>query len=334
MPAEPIMHPTSLNPYRALMLLLLMIGGSVIFGLVVGWQWYFDNNARRQAIIELAKQKETEAKKRQALVDAAEIREASPSAAPGDNLPRASLRDMGLESHADADTATVPKEPVTISLPLNGDSADVQQADDLLQNYWKAKKWEQRVPLVYQSDRTRTLMEQFYEVQKGTDPVSGALLNRGHYRLDGTEILLFTYSCNRPGDTLELAMRRDTDGRFVLDWTSFVGFSQMAWTQFKKERPTAPTLFRVFALTSDYYNYEFTDRQKFLSVNLLSPDGQTSVHGYCERDSAMGTALSHALSSTSSMRGLVLRLAFSENAESDHCVWIRQYVSDRWLILP
>ena len=129
-------------------------------------------------------------------------------------------------------------------------------------------------------------------------------------------------------------MRRNADGRFVLDWTSYVGFSQMGWGDFKKDRTTTSTLFRTFATSSDYYNYEFTDRKKYLSVNLLSPDGLVSLHGFCERATPIGTALSHTLSRSNTMSGIVVRLAFPERAESDHCVWIRQFVSDRWLVLP
>ena len=48
----------------------------------------------------------------------------------------------------------------------------------------------------------------------------------------------------------------------------------------------------------------------------------------------MGTALTQTLSRTGTMCGIVVRLAFPEKAESDHCVWVRQFVSDRWLVLP
>ena len=316
------------------MTLLLLTGGLVVFGLIVGWQWYFDHLSRREAMKEFAARKEAEAKLKADVVAANELRDAAPPPTAIDGLPRVSLADMAKESRLNTDTSAVPGETVTITLPLDPNSPDVQKADELLDSYWKAKKWQDKLPFVYQPERTRVLMEQYYEVQKGVDPVSGALLNRGRYRLNGTEILHFTYSCNRPGDVLELAMRRNSDGRFVLDWTSYVGFSQMGWEEFKKSRTTTSTVFRAFATASDYHNYEFTDRKKYLSVNLLSPDGLVSLHGFCERDTPIGAALSHTLSRSSLMSGIVVRLAFPEKAESEHCVWIRQFVSDRWLVLP
>lgn len=318
------------------MALLFMTGAGVVFGLMVGWQWYFDNSARREAILNLARKKETETKLKADLVTAAELRQALPESPSGADigLPRVSLADMARESQKDADGSAVPGETVTITLPLDASSPEVQQADELLKSYQKAGKWQDKMPFVYQSDRTRVLMEQFYDVQRGVDPVAGALLNRGRYRIDGTEILHLTYACNRPGDVLEIAMRRDSTGRFVLDWTSYVGFSQMGWDEFKKARPVSSTLFRAFATSSDYYNFEFTDRKKFLSVNLLSPDGLVTLHGFCERDTPTGMALARTLSRSNTMLGIVVRLAFPENPESDHCVWIRQFVADRWLVLP
>lgn len=130
-------------------------------------------------------------------------------------------------------------------------------------------------------------------------------------------------------------MRRGPDGQFLLDWESFIGYSEISWSEFKKQRSAAPLLFRAFAAASDYYNFEFADQKdKYLAVNLLSPDGVESVHGYCERRSQLGTQLQEILGKHEGEAGVTLRLAFPENAESNHCVRIVELVSDRWLILP
>ena len=89
-------------------------------------------------------------------------------------------------------------------------------------------------------------MREYYETRKGVDPVPGALKNRQRFRLDGTEILCYAYECaSRHGNMLEAAMRRGPDGRFLLDWESFIGHSDMAWADFKKERPVADKVFRA-----------------------------------------------------------------------------------------
>ena len=329
---EPPLNPTSLNPHRALMTIGLLVCGFVCFGLFVGWQWYFDNRAHRESILSYASKREEEARRQSDVARARELAEAAPPTGREDGLPSVSLSDMAKEGRKD--DSSVASEPVTITLPLSPDAPEVRQADDVLQGYWKAKTWQERLPFVHEPERTRQLMEEFYEKQKGVDPVSGALLNRGRYRLDGTEILHFSYSCSRPGDVLELAMRRNKEGRFVLDWTSYVGFGEMAWSAFKQERTSSPKLFRAFAALSDYYNYEFDDQTKLLSVNLLSPDGLISLHGYCERSAPLGIALVRVLNRSNNLCGVVVKLAFPEKAQSDHCVWLKEFLSDRWLLLP
>lgn len=331
MSAEQPLQPASVNPHRALMILCTVTSGFVMFGLFAGWQWYFQHKERRDAILRFAQKKESEVKQQIASMNDQTVTAVPPP--PSDASPRVSLTDMAKGGDSGTE-GEVHSEPITITLPLDPRSPDVQQADALLQQFWKAKSWKDKIEFVYEPDRTRSLMEQFYEKQKGSEPISGALLNRGHYRLNGTEILHFTYSCNRPGDVLELAMRRSAGGRFVLDWESYVGYGEMTWQDFKRERPAHPTLFRAFATLSDYYNYEFTDRDKFMSVNLLSPDGLVSLHGFCERKSPVANALTRSLSRINSMTGIVVKVAFPDRAESDHCVWMKQFVSDRWLLLP
>ena len=109
----------------------------------------------------------------------------------------------------------------------------------------------------------------------------------------------------------------------------------MAWADFKKERPVADKVFRAFAVVSDYYNFEFSDQKdNLLSVNLLSPDGVESLHGYCERRSELGGMLPEIFGNREGTAGITVKLAFPEKAESNHCVKITDLVSDRWLILP
>ncbi len=332
-PVEQPLNPASVSPHRALMLMCLLTVAFVIYGLVIGWRTFIHERALRSVLQEYSENKDAAAKKSAAA--SGEMLNPAAPATPADNLPRVSLGDMAKQSGSDdGSESVVLKEPLSVTLPLDANSPDVQQADDTLQQYWRAADWKSKIAFVHNPDRMRAIMEDFYEKQLGADPEYGALLNRGRYRLDGTEILHFSYSCSRPGDILELALKRGPDGKFLLDWESYVGYSEMAWSALKKQRPTDPKLIRAFATVSDYYNYEFADKKKFLSVNLLSPDGLASIHGYCERESPIGIALTRTLSRSTSMTGIVLRIAYPEKAESDHCVLIKQFVSDRWLLLP
>lgn len=333
MDSEPTFVPSAVKYFRLLMLGLFLLAASVIAGVAVGWSWFAEHKRTQSVIQDYAETKDAEMRKRAEAAAAREIQEMAPSSDSSDGLPRISLSDMARELSKDATSPEAPAEPITITLPFDPSTPEVRAAEATLKKYLSTSDWRERLSYVYDSERVKPLMQQFYEKQKNKDPEIGTLLNRGRYRLNGTEILHFSYSCSRPGDLLELALRRNGDGDFVLDWTSFVGFSELSWQEFKQHRPTSSFLFRVFASTSDYYNYEFTDQKKYLSVSLLSPDGQISIHGYCEREGEVGKALSRLLSRTQAMSGIIVKLAFPENAESNRCVLITQLVSDRWLLL-
>jgi hypothetical protein len=334
MDTEKALTPSAVKYFRVLMLGLFVLGAVVIFGTMGGWMWFVEHTRDRNYIEKFAAEKEAELKRRAEINASREILATAPAPQDdSDTSPKISLTELARELSKNDSVEDAIAEPITITLPFDSSSPDIQAAEEVLKKYWNTADWRERVPLVYDSEHVKPLMQQHYEKQKYTDPMPGALLNRGRYRLNGTEILHFTYSCSRPGDVLELAMRRNSNGDFVLDWTSYVGFCELSWAEFKQLRPTAPLLFRAFATASDYYNYEFTDEKKYLSISLLSPDGLTTIHGYCERDSPTGTAINRTLGKNQTMTGVIVKLAFPEKAESNRCALITQFVSDRWLLI-
>lgn len=331
---------TTENPHRAFLVICGLICCVVTFGLVAGWKWHVQYAQAREAIVRFAEEKEALARKEAAAVMAAEIApEQAKLAGPADSTPKVSLsdiakRDPSLTSGTGG--ARRLTEPYKVTLQLNPDSADVKQAEANLDAFLKAPDWRAKAAHVSDGANILDILRDYYETRKGVDPTPGALKNRQRLRLDGTEILYYSYECaSRHGNTIEAAMRRGPDGQFLLDWESFIGYSQMSWSEFKKQRPSSPQFFRAFAATSDYYNFEFADQQgKFLALNLLSPDGVESVHGYCERASELGTQLQELLGKREGTAGITVRLAFPENPESNHVVKIVELVSDRWLLLP
>jgi hypothetical protein len=327
------------NPHRTLLVISLIICALVTFGLVTGWRWYLQHIEVRRAILDFATEKEDRLRQMAAAAVEQEIApEKQKMEKPDDTVPKVSLTDIARRDTAmstpDGNLRT--GQPYTVTLQFDPNSADVAQAEGAIAAYFAAQEWRAKASHVNDGAILLDAMRDFYEVRKSSDPLLGPLQSRQRYRLDGTEILYYSYeSSNRHGNVLEVALRRSTDGKFLIDWESLVGYSEMSWADFKKERPAKPVLFRAFATLSDYYNFEFSDQQeKYLSINLLSPDGLESVHGYCERKSSLGGALLNIMSRSESVCGITLRLAFSEKAESNHCVNITQLVADRWLLLP
>jgi hypothetical protein len=164
--------------------------------------------------------------------------------------------------------------------------------------------------------------------------VAGDARRQARFRLNGKEVLLFSYAGTRIDGSLDVALITQPDGQYKLDWESYVGASDLSWPDLKKLRSTEPRVFRVFAKLDDYFNYEFTDDKRYLCLHLSSSDSFYFVKGYCERASPLGKTVESLLGSGPERVALTLRLSFPEQAQSDHCVLINGVVANRWLIVP
>lgn len=233
---------------------------------------------------------------------------------------------------------------------IDWDSPEVRSAVELLKQYQAAKLWKDKLPLVHQSGQAQPLMEEYYGSQGQSDPAIAGLVSASNLRIGNRSVLALSYSS---GDRLNRLVHanfwRSSEG-LRLDWESFVGFSGKGMGSFRANHTTVPTVFRVLAVPDDYYNFEFTDAKKYLSLRLYSPGGDDYLHGYCARDSADGKKVLEILgdsaasnSSTASRNGLrsqmnghfpiTVQIAFPEHAQSDRCVRIDKFVSPWWLAL-
>ncbi len=184
-------------------------------------------------------------------------------------------------------------------------------------------------------------LREYYEARGGVDPVLGEKEADYEETVQGARLLMVRYRCPRAvGGSLLTAFYRDPSGKVRLDWESFVGYSAMSWTQFREQRPSGPRVFRVFASPDDYYNYEFTDAQKFLSVQLRVLDSTEVVNAFCEMPGDLAVDLKTKLASApktgDSQRAwlpLIVRIEFPKEAQSDHCVHFRGIIQDDWLNL-
>ncbi|MGA0846729.1 MAG: hypothetical protein ACO3RV_09325, partial [Luteolibacter sp.] len=89
-------------------------------------------------------------------------------------------------------------------------------------------------------------------------------------------------------------------------------------------------LFRVLARRVAYYNFDFSDDQKWRSHRLDSPDKEFSLFGYTEIGSESDTSIIVA----PEMKEVpyALYLSFPENAKSSNQVRIVKVASKPWVI--
>jgi hypothetical protein len=306
----------------------------LMMGLAVGWRHYFKVVSQRQVLMATAARAEAARMPSSTRTPATAV-----VAAPGTIIPETSAMLLGgaAPPKYDPGARLVPARSVVEVLPMVNASSVFSEAAAIIQKYNSTPNWQDRLKYVFEPERVRRLMEDFYEHQRGVDPVMGALMDQGRYRIDGTEIVLQTYRGARMDGKLEIALRRTAAERLVIDWESFVGYGEMSFKDLISSRSTKPVMVRALVKVDDYYNFEFSDSKNLLSIKLTSPDGDSFVNAYCERDSVMGKWVSEDLGTRpgdSLVKGYTLWVSFPENAQSDRCLNLIQISAGRWLILP
>ena len=234
-------------------------------------------------------------------------------------------------------------------LTLDEDSQEAKEAIATLRACEAARQWRDLLPFVRDPERCEPLMRLYYEGWKAPNPRSAPVVIAAKSKLGAAEVVLLFPRGARSGTGAPAAsFVTSPAGKWVLDWESWVGCSELSWEEFRARRTITPSIFRVSAAGGSYYNYEFTDSKRYLSVKVTSPDGKHVIHAFCERDSPLGQAMVLVITGKAAVGPLgaddlipqgrnqpaavTLRLAFPPAAQSDDCVIITDLVSGSWLV--
>lgn len=232
------------------------------------------------------------------------------------------------------------------------DDPQVAEAQAALAKYLQAATWRERLPFVFEPERVEVLMQEQYVKRGEKEPEHGGLLGAGIITAGTSQVLNLRFACaTRPDAGMRANFHRVPGGKLLLDWECWAAWSEKSWPVLKQERSQLPAVMRVIASESSYYNFEFSEKWRWLAVKLRSPDGLHNVTGYVERNTGLGIALAnltgvplpHNLPDGTPMPALnlpgakalvTLRLTFPNKAQSDHCVKITELLADRWLLFP
>ncbi len=121
----------------------------------------------------------------------------------------------------------------------------------------------------------------------------------------------------------------ETPQGLKIDWESWVGWSEIPWREFLANKPAGSHVFRVILTSVDYYNFGFSDDQKWQSYRLESPDREHTVYGYVEKNSALDAKLRPTADGQSIL--MTLALKFPPDAPSDSQVEIERLVCEGWV---
>ena len=200
------------------------------------------------------------------------------------------------------------------------------EAEPLARQFLNAASVEELLPLVRMPDTVGPRMKAFYADGKVT-PLGLSLFNSGGaltHQGNQWAVTVLTRDHEEKG----MVFVDSRDG-LKIDWESFVGWSDIPWSEFIAKRPTQSHVFRVMLAAADYYNFAFSDESKWRSYRLQSPDREQQVFGYAEK----GTELDKKLLPDPGQTDVALMLAlkFPEGATQGNQVEIVKIIAEDWV---
>jgi hypothetical protein len=84
-------------------------------------------------------------------------------------------------------------------------------------------------------------------------------------------------------------------GDALVDWESYTGWCEMPWTEFVTRGSEKPVECRVVVSASDYFNFSYTDSEKYACFRLTDKADNETVFAYCEKGSKLHRKIEAAL---------------------------------------
>ena len=212
-----------------------------------------------------------------------------------------------------------------------------QQPEDVIEDYFAAKNWQERYPVVLQRATTRSLMEAHYRtmpLKANNDyEVWDIVRIDGEKEVDvGEYIRLVAWHGTPDRKSSNLYYVKRTPDGYRIDWEASLQDNPMSWNAYAAQRPLDAMVFRVAARLATYYNYEFSNAQfSHLSIHLNSVHLIPMIHGYVERGSKSGKRMYEILKD-GEIHHLTVKIRFLPYRSKGNTVLIESLISESWVI--
>lgn len=240
---------------------------------------------------------------------------------------------VGLRLRGGGEVAT-PSPPAFVPRP----AAPYYDAKSLANEVLTASSAEALLPLMRQGPSVRETMASWqFPLGGRVQTVSPVQVFDGH-SLQRVNLTV------ESGRHLRLFVE-NRDGKFLADWPSFVGTSDLTMAQLLQQRPTSPVLMRVLVATADHAVAPFEDARKWFCIRIFAPGQEESCHGYLALDNPALAILTrriplHSDKASPAERAeneglalpLALRMAFPKDTTTVDQVEVVEVLGHGWFI--
>ena len=199
-------------------------------------------------------------------------------------------------------------------------------SEKLLGKFFEVKNVEDFAPLVRNPEVTMPRIRKWYESR----PLKFAEVKKIGYQDDiratgqmaAVLIQLADYSVKAA------ALEKTVDG-YRVDWESWVGWTELDWDDFFTERPTEPKTVLVQCSVDTYYNRNFRDESKWVSIKMTNPQSYKTLYGYIDRSNP--TLMRHVINMGAGESRAVFKIRYPKDSEVANQVVITEFLTSGWV---
>ena len=199
-----------------------------------------------------------------------------------------------------------------------------------LEEFLNSDDIEAKIKLSRSSERVIPLMRKYYQ-NYDDGPIAFRRISsageKGTGIIDGFYLIKVSF----PDFSILPVILAYENDRIVVDWESFVGYSEITLSEFISKKPRNSTLMRLNASSDNYFNYQFQE-DMYRCLYLRNPEDTEAVYGYIERGGRADDQLSRIIESGQSIRFLTLKIQYPKKLGGKNQVIIDEILTSGWLI--
>ncbi|MGI9240085.1 MAG: SGNH/GDSL hydrolase family protein, partial [Verrucomicrobiales bacterium] len=232
----------------------------------------------------------------------------------------------------------VPKTPAQVAremmseverLALDQPAETFAAAGVVLERFLSAPDYQERLQSCRDAERVRPLMEEYYSREK--DGMLGFRKPRDGWQMRPYRSFLLAQVELDDFRSLPIVLERQSDGSYLVDWESFVGYCEIPWVKFQSDRPTDSFLIRARASAGDYFNYGY-EKSEWVCLKLEDSAQNHCVYGYIKVDDPLLEEVRQVMA-PSGVTHLMLNVAYPTGGEAGNQVLITGLVEKGWVRL-
>ena len=215
-------------------------------------------------------------------------------------------------------------------------AAESRLAGAFVTQFLASSTIEERASLVRHPEITQPRMEKWYNP---TNPLKAQKLLELHdisseQTIDGITFLLLSMDLD-DFTQRAIAVEKRPDGSFLVDWESFVFWSELRWPEFLSKEPEGSQEFRVSVEIDSYFNFGYENPQQWFCYKLTDPENWAHCWGYCDINSEVGMKINRMIRRQRQQGEdkikAILKLKFDDAGRGRSQVVIEDVTQDGWV---